>query len=129
MSNISIDFDILKHKMSPLEHLTKRIEGKLKALKFTHDDSSRVLKENKVKTLEYHAKVLEDLVEETHNFKVEIQQKRIEKRYLPETGRKWRLGIEAEMGSYESVIDNLKEIISGENAYLKNREEKKEEIV
>jgi hypothetical protein len=55
--------------MSTVKDLLGKVEG---------DETPSVFKENKEKQIESHAKVLESLIEEVHELKVEVQ--RIEKR-------------------------------------------------
>ena len=74
-----------------VEELVKQIDAKLRMLKFTNEDTTRILtllKEQKVKTIERHAKVFEDLIDEAHNLKVVMQQKRIEEGDASEEVRK-----------------------------------------
>ena len=77
--------------------------------------------------MERHVKVLENLIEETHQLKVKIQQLRIEKEDPAEALREWSHGIEAEAASYETVIDKLKESINSELNKVKTKEEKIEQ--
>ena len=61
-----------------VEELLKQIDGKLRMLKFTQEDTPRVLKDHKVKAMERHTNVFEELIEQTHKLKIEVQQNRIE---------------------------------------------------
>jgi hypothetical protein len=61
------------------QDLLNQIEGKLRMLNFTQEDTPRVLEGHKVKAMERHAKVFEELIEQTHKLKIEVQQNRIEK--------------------------------------------------
>ena len=62
-----------------MEELTKRIDGKLRMLQFTHEDTARLVNDQKTKALERQASTLENLIDGTHELKINIQQAKIEK--------------------------------------------------
>ena len=61
--------------MSTVKDLLNK-SNKLRMLKFTSDETPSVLEENKQKQIEKHAKVLESLIEEFHELKLEVQRER-----------------------------------------------------
>ena len=83
-------------KMSTGKDLLNKVEGKLRMLKFTSDETPSILKENKQKQVERHVKVLESLIEEVHDLKVEVQKERIEKGDDPTEVRTWSRDCERE---------------------------------
>ena len=99
-----------------VEELLKQIDGKLRMLKFTQEDTPRVLKDHKVKAMERHTNVFEELIEQTHKLKIEVQQNRIEKGDTAEEVREWSLDIESKVSGFEEVVDEIKETITREHA-------------
>ena len=84
---------VLDMSNSKQDELLKKIDGKIRMLSFTRDDTQRILEENKLKALERHEKVFVDLcIEEMHGLKVEVQRTRIENGDKPHGVRKWSLG-------------------------------------
>jgi hypothetical protein len=106
-----------------VEELLKQIDGKLRMLKFTQEDTPRVLKDHKVKAMERHTRVFEELIEQTHKLKIEVQQIRIEKGDAAEGNREWSLDIESKVSGFEEVVDEIKETITREHTKVKNEEE------
>ena len=106
-----------------VEELLKQIDGKLRMLKFTEEDTPRVLKDHKVKAMERHTRVFEELIEQTHKLKIEVQQIRIEKGDTAEEVREWSLDIESKVSGFEEVVDEIKETITREHTKVKNEEE------
>ena len=113
--------------MSTINELLKQIEGKLRVLKFTQGETHRVLDSEKEKAIERHAKVFEDLIEQTHQLKVQAQQSKIENGDAQEEVTKWSLDIENEIAAYEQAVDEIKERIANQHAKAKDEEEKIEQ--
>jgi uncharacterized protein YukE len=97
--------------------------GNFVMLKFTQEDTPRVLKDHKVKAVERHTNVFEELIEQTHKLKIEVQQNRIEKGDAAEEVREWSLDIESKVSGFEEVVDEIKETITREHTKVKNEEE------
>ena len=92
-----------------MKDLLNKVEGKLRMLKFTSDETPSVLEENKQKQIERHAKVLESLIEEVHELKVEVQRERIEKGDDPTEVRTWSRDLEQTVLEFENVISEVKQ--------------------
>ena len=110
-----------------LDELLKQINGKLHMLKFTQEDTKRILEGNKIKAIERHAKVYENLIEQAHNIKVEVQQSKIEKGDVPEEVREWSREIEGKISVFEVAVEEIKERIVSEHTKVKSEEEKIEQ--
>lgn len=55
--------------MADVKQILKKIEGKLRMLEFTRDDTPRIRKKNELKSLERHEKVFGELIENIHEQK------------------------------------------------------------
>ena len=64
--------------MSEIKALQETIEGKLKMLKFTVQDTEKILETEDVKTIERHGSALESINDKTHQLKLQVQELRIE---------------------------------------------------
>ncbi|XP_028405771.1 uncharacterized protein LOC114528347 [Dendronephthya gigantea] len=95
--------------MSTVDELLKKVEGKLRMLKFMSDETPSVLGMNKQKQIERHVKVLESLIEEVHDLKVEVQRKRIEKGDDLTEVRTWSRDLEQTVLEFENVISEVKQ--------------------
>ncbi len=82
--------------MSTINELLKKIEGKLRVLKFTQGETHRVLDSKKEKAIARHTIVFEDLIGQTHQLEVQVQQSKIENGDTQEEVTKWTLDIKNE---------------------------------
>ena len=64
--------------MSEIKTLQEKIEGKLKMLKFTVQDTEKILETEDFKAIERHGSALESIIDETHLLKLQVQELRIE---------------------------------------------------
>ncbi|CAB4038572.1 Hypothetical predicted protein [Paramuricea clavata] len=92
--------------MLTVKDLLNKVEGKLRMLKFTSDETPSVLEENKQKQIERHAKVLESLIEKVHELK---ERERIEKGNDPTEVRTWSRDLEQTVLEFENVISEVKQ--------------------
>ena len=100
--------------MSVLEDLLKKVEGKLRMLKFTSDGTASVL-ERKQNQIKRHAEVLESLIEEVHKLKVDVQQEKIGKGGEPSEVRKWSHDLDQKILQFENIIEKVR--AQGEEPY------------
>ena len=56
--------------MSEVKTLEEKIEGKLKMLKFTAEDTKKILETEDVKAIERHGSALVSIINKTHQLKV-----------------------------------------------------------
>ena len=77
------------NNMSELKTLQEKIEGKLKMLNFTVEDTAKILQAEDVKAIERHGSVLESVIDKTHQLKLQVQELRIENDDDPAEIRNW----------------------------------------
>ena len=117
--------------MAELDQAMKKIEAKLRMLKFTRDDVPRIRDKKELKPLERLQKALEEQIDSVHEQKVQIQALRIEKGDEPDDVRKWTVEMEEQVAEFEKITDSVREAVKNlrEDALreAKDEEEKKEE--
>ena len=117
--------------MAELDQAVKKIEEKLRMLKFTRDDVPRIRDKKELKPLERLQKALEEQIDSVHKQKVQIQALRIEKGDEPDDVRKWTVEMEEQVAEFEKITDSVREAVKNlrEDALreAKDEEEKKEE--
>ena len=64
--------------MSEIKTLQEKIEGKLRMLKFTVEDTKKILETKDVKAIERHGSALESIIDKTHQLKLQAQELQIE---------------------------------------------------
>ena len=97
--------------MTELEQALKKIDSKLRLLKFTHDDVPRIQEKNELKAAERLQKALEQQIDSVHEQMVEIQALKIENGDQPDDVRKWSLEIEKQVAEYEQVTEDVKRTV------------------
>ena len=116
--------------MAELDQAVKKIEAKLRMLKFTREDVPRI-RDKELKPLERLQKALEEQIDSVHEQKVQIQALRIEKGDQPDDVRKWTVEMEEQVAEFEKITDSVREAVKNlrEDALreAKDEEEKKEE--
>ena len=95
--------------MSNIETLTQKVQGKLRMLHFKNDETASILEENKQKQIERHAKILEKLIEEVHEIKVEVKQQRIENGDDPRDVRAWTRDLHKQLIEYENALTEVEQ--------------------
>ena len=115
--------------MAELDQAVKKIEAKLRMLKFTRDDVPRIRDKKELKPLERLQKALEEQIDSVHEQKVQIQALRIEKGDEPDDVRKWTFEMEEQVAEFEKITDSVREAVKNlrEDALreAKDEEEKK----
>lgn len=117
--------------MSEVKTLEEKIEGKLKMLKFTAEDTEKILETEDVKAIERHGSALEFIIDETHQLKLQVQELRIENGEDLADIRTWSENLEAQIDKIESSLKQVKcvavDIRSAEEE--KCKEEKRKRIM
>ena len=113
--------------MAELDKAVKKIEAKLRMLKFTRDDVPRIRDKKELKPLERLQKALEEQIDSVHEQKVQIQALRIEKGDEPDDVRKWTVEMEEQVAEFEKITDSVREAVKNLREDAKDEEEKKEE--
>lgn len=75
--------------MADIEQMLKKIEGKLRMLQFTRDETPRIRDKNDLKSLERHQNVFGELIDNIHEEKVQLA--RIEKGDESDEVKQWTL--------------------------------------
>ena len=86
----------------------KKIDSKLRLLKFTGDDVPRIQEKNELKAAERLQKAVEQQIDSVHEQMVEIQALKIGNGDQPDDVRKWSLEIEKQVAEYEQVTEDVK---------------------
>ena len=94
--------------MTELEQALKKIDSKLRLLKFTGDDVPRIQEKNELKAAERLQKAVEQQIDSVHEQMVEIQALKIGNGDQPDDVRKWSLEIEKQVTEYEQVTEDVK---------------------
>ena len=97
--------------MTELEQALKKIDSKLRLLKFTRDDVPRIQEKNELKAAERLQKALVQQIDSVHEQMVEIQALKIENGDQPDDVRKWSLEIENQVAEYERVTEDVKRTV------------------
>lgn len=117
--------------MSEVKTLEEKIEGKLKMLKFTAEDTEKILETEDVKAIERHGSALESIIDKTHQLKLQVQELRIENGEDLAEIRTWSENLEAQIDKIESSLKQVKcvaaDIRSAEEE--KREEEKRKRIM
>ena len=92
--------------MADVKQILKKIEGKLRMLEFTRDDTPRIRQKNELKSLERHEKVFGELIENIHEQKVQVQVARIEGDNADEV-KQWTLQMEEKIAGFEELMAEL----------------------
>ena len=112
--------------MSELKTLQEKIEGKLKMLNFTVEDTAKILQAEDVKAIERHGSALESVIDKTHQLKLQVQELRIENDDDPAEIRNWSETLEAQIGKFEETLKEVKRVAAGIRlAEEEKREEEK----
>lgn len=121
----------MKAKMEKLalEDLIKLMETKTEMLRFTHDETPRLLEEKHLSSMERQRKTLETKVEEVHDIKVRMQELKIQQGEKGDEIRDWSVKIEHNMAVFEQAITNLgKAVKQVKQDLLKETRDEEEKI-
>ena len=85
----------------------QKIEIKLKLLKLSNEQTQKIAEERNLKTIERHRKLLEGKINECHELKAEVQEKKLENGDGVEGIRNWSVKVEENVAEYEKVVEEL----------------------
>ena len=112
--------------MSEVKTLREKIEGKLKLLKFTAEDTEKILETEDVKASERHGRALKSIIDKTHQLKLQVQELRIENKEDLTEIRSWSENLEAQTDKFEVSPKQVKCVAADiRSAVEKKREEEK----
>ena len=109
--------------MSEVKTLQEKIEGKLKMLKFTAEDTEKILETEDVKAIERHGSASESFIDKTHQLKLQVQELRIENNEDLTEIRSWSENLETQIDKFEVSLKQVKCVA----ADIRSAEEKKRE--
>ena len=109
--------------MSEIKTLQEKIEGKLKMLKFTVEDTEKILETKDVKAIERHGSALESIIDKTHQLKLQAQELRIENNEDLAGIRSWSENLEAQIDKFEGTLKQVEYVA----ANIRSAEEEKRE--
>ena len=112
--------------MSEVKTLQEKIEGKLKMLKFTAEDTEKILESEDVKAIERHGSALESITDKTHQLKLQVQELRFENNDDLTEIRSRSENLEAQIDKFEVSLKQVKCVAADiKSAKEKKREEEK----
>lgn len=109
--------------MSEIKTLLEKIQGKLKMLKFTVEDTEKILETKDVKAIERHGSALEVIIDKTHQLKLQAQELQIENNEDLAEIRSWSENLEAQIDKFEGTLKQVKYVA----ANIRSVEEEKHE--
>ena len=115
--------------MGDFEKLKKTFDGMVQMLKFTSDETSKILEKNAVRPLERHLKAIVSQTDETHAMKLEIQKQMIQKGDELEDVQKWKQETDDHMAVYEEIVEEIEQKIKTLKEHEKDQERRKEEEI
>eukprot|EP00794_Sanderia_malayensis_P007573 gene7573-biopygen6100 len=112
--------------MANIEEKTKKIQNKFRLLKFTQQETARIINKNNVKALERHINSFNKNIDDIHTLISEVQELKIEADEELEEVRSWSLKIEADLAEFEDSIEELQKrvkLLKKEEKAAESREE------
>ena len=94
--------------MSEIKGLEEKIDGKLRMLNFTTEDTMKILEARDAKTIERHGSTVESFIDKVHQLKLQVQELRMENGDEPDEVRLWTQTLEAKVSKYEHVLKEVK---------------------
>ena len=101
--------------MATNDELLKKIEGKFKMLRFTQDNTPRVLERNKPRDLERQLKIFENQSDQVLQCRVEVQERRIQEGDEIDEIQAWSLDVEKRLEEFDETMDLLRNAIESLN--------------
>ena len=92
-------------------------------LKFTVEDTEKILETEDVKAIERHGSALESIIDKTHQVKLQVQELRIENNDNLAEIRSWSESLEAEIDKFEGTVKQVRHVA----ADIRSAEEEKRE--
>ena len=111
-----------------LDAAIKRIDAKLRMLKFTREDVPRIRGKNELKALERLQKAMEGQIDGVHEQMFQIQALRIENGDDPVEVREWSLEIERQLEEFQETADDVREMARNKQEEALRRQRDEEEM-
>ena len=90
----------------------KKIEGKLRLLKFNNEQTTKIVESADLKAIERHVSVLESIIEKVHELKLEVQEIKFESGEEIGKVRLWTETIETELGKFVNITKDVRHVVS-----------------
>ena len=114
-----------------------KIQKKLSMLKFTREETARILEKNTARSLERHLRGFDQQIDDVHALVMTVQELKIEADEDPTEVREWSQEIEGELAEFEDLAEELQtkmralqreeqQIITREEDELKEEARKRE---
>ena len=94
--------------MADLKQISKKIKGKLRFLKFNLEETSKIIESGDLKAMKKQASVLESIIDKLHEFKLQIQEIKIESDVDPTEVRNWTQEFENEVAEFKEIAKQAK---------------------
>ena len=93
-----------------MEELVKTLETKIQLLKLTRDDTPGVLAKGKLSALECQQKTLQSILDEVHDVKLCVQEKKLAETSAEEV-KTWTTVIQTSLEPFEDAIMEIEQTI------------------
>ena len=101
--------------MADFEVLNKKIEGKLRFLEFTTEETEKIISSKDSKAVARHHKTIETLIDKIHELKIEAQEILVEMGDELDEIRAWTTNIENQIAKFEDIFKEVKSVGDGIN--------------
>ena len=115
--------------MGDFDKLKKTFDGMMQMLKFTSDETPKILEKNAVRPLERHLKAIGSQTDEIHAMKLEIQKQMIQKGDEMEAIQKWSQETDDHMAVFEEIVEEIEQKIKTLKERERDQERRKEEEI
>ena len=102
--------EIMTTPATTVENQEKTIPKKLKLLQLTNENTNKTAGSNLLKPIQRHHKLMESKVEEFQEVKAIVQELKIGRGDEEDAIKDWSSGIEAKLGEYEKVVEQLERL-------------------
>ena len=111
--------------MADVKDLEKKIEGKLRLLNFSAEETTTITGSKDLKAIERHVNVMQSIIDKIHELKVQVQGIKIEGSESATDVRVWSQDVETKVRKFEQSVNEVREVAN----HIKHSEkEKLEEI-
>ena len=113
--------------MGEFEKVKKTFDGMVQMLKYTSEETPKILEKNTVRPLERHLKAIESQTDEIHAMKLEIQKQMIQKGDIVKDVQKWKQDKNDHLAVYEESVEEIEHKIKTLKEHYRVQERRKEE--
>ena len=95
--------------------MNKKIEGKLRFLEFTTEETEKIISSKDSKAVGRHHKTIETLIDKNYELKIEAQEILVEKGDDLDKIQAWTTNIETQIAKFEDICKEVKSVGDGIN--------------